>query len=139
MPARLPSQIARRDARRRLGVAQDVRELALSVEHIDRHDDQAELGPREPEIDHLDPILQKECDAITGLGSARSEQVREPIAAVFQITKGKRTPPSVPAHKLQGRPRGAGNQRKVKEGQEGHQRGFSQQTGDFEHDYSAVL
>ena len=93
-------QIARCDDRRRLGVAQDVRELALSVEHIDRHDDQAELGPREPEIDHLDPILQKECDAITGLGSARSEQVREPIAAVLQIPKSKRTPPSVPAFKL---------------------------------------
>ena len=82
-----PGQLARSHHRGGRGVPHDVGQLALSVEHVDRHDDQTELGSRQPKIDDLDPVLQKKREPISRLQTPRAQKVREPIAADLKVAK----------------------------------------------------
>jgi hypothetical protein len=66
-----------------------VTQLALAVEHVDRDDDQPELHPCDPQVDHLDPVREEERDAIAGLESARIEDLGQSIAALFKFAKRK--------------------------------------------------
>ena len=48
------------------GVAEDVRDFAPPIEHVDGHDDRAQLDDREPQIDDRDAVGQAERDAVAG-------------------------------------------------------------------------
>ena len=64
-----------------LGIAQDVRPLAIAVEDIDGDEDDAQFDAGQVEIDHLHAIGEIDAEAVAGFEPAAGEQVGESIAA----------------------------------------------------------
>src|ERR1035437_7558653 len=81
----------------RLRIARDVPDLAFLVEHVDRHDDHAELHAGDPEVDDLDSVDQVESEPVTAAQSARLEQLCEPVAPSVNLAECQRRRPAVAA------------------------------------------
>ena len=70
-----------------LGVAEDVRQLALAVQDIDRNEDHAQLEAGEIQIDHLEAVGQVNAEPVAGFQPALREQLRQAIAARVDIAE----------------------------------------------------
>ena len=76
-----------RDDRARFGIVDDVPDLALTIQDVDRDDDDAELQAREPEIDDLDPVGEQQRESVARLEPSRDERVRDGVAAAVEIAE----------------------------------------------------
>ena len=94
---------------------QDVAQLALAIQHVDRDENQAQFDCGDPEVDYFDAICQKERDAIAAVQSASLQRVRELIAPGFEITKCERRHPAIRLHLIERCAIGAPEQGKIKE------------------------
>src|ERR1019366_9724190 len=120
VPARQPRRERRylrrcRDDGHRLRIAHDVPDLALPVEHVDRHDDHPELHAGDPEIDDLDAVHEAECEAVAALHAAIAQQLRDPVAARFEVAERQRGRAAAGAIDLDRRAIAAAGQRAVVE------------------------
>ena len=77
------------DSRR--GIVEDVCDLAIAIEDVDRHENQTQLDRGQINIDHLDAVGQINAHAISRLEPARQEQVCQAIAARVEIAEGIRS------------------------------------------------
>ena len=82
-------QVSLRDQGARLGIGNDVVDLAPAIENIDGDEKDAELHAGQKEIDQLDPILQVNAEAIAFAKAALPQRVRHPVAAFFNLAEGE--------------------------------------------------
>jgi hypothetical protein len=78
----------RGNGERGFGVGEDVSDLAVLIEDVDRHENQTQLDASQVDIDHLDGVGQVDADAIPRFETAREEQLGRVIAARVEIAKG---------------------------------------------------
>ena len=78
------------DDRTRLGVAHDMAQLALAIQDVHRHEDHAEPGAREKEIEELDAVAEVRAEAIAPAQPARRELVRHAAGARVDVAEGER-------------------------------------------------
>ena len=102
--------LASRHQRHRLGIGEDVRDLAVAIENIDRHEDHAQLHASQEQVDHLDAIGQVDAQAVAVLEAAMRQQLRQAVAARIDVAEGVGG-----ALKLQRHDVAAADQRQVKE------------------------
>ena len=72
-----------------LGVGQDMRDLAVAIEDIDRHEDHAELHAGEIEIDHLDAVGQIDAQPVAWPEAAPAKRLRQAAAALVDFAEGE--------------------------------------------------
>ena len=65
--------------------------LALTVENVDRHHDDAESRAREKQVDELDAVREMNAQPVAAYEPARRELVRHPIRARVDVAEGERT------------------------------------------------
>ena len=68
------------DQRDRLSVPEDMRDLAVAIEDVDRNKDDAEFDAGEENIDHPDGVSEINAQTVAFRESARSQQLRQAIA-----------------------------------------------------------
>jgi len=99
----------------RRSVAENMRNLAIAIEDIDRHENQTQLDRRQVKIDHLDAISQVNTQPISRLQPTRQQQLRQPIAAPLEIAESVSI-----ALEFKRNIVAAANQRRVKQFEESH-------------------
>ena len=75
------------DKRTRYGIAQDVTGFALSVQNVDRNEDEADLRAGDEEIDVLRPVWQIHREPVACRQTASQELSRQPIASGVDLAK----------------------------------------------------
>ena len=111
VPGRAPSRHRTGGNQRlRFRVGHHVRDLTLLIQHVHRHDDDAELEARQEHVDELDAIVEIEAEAIARPQAAPAQDVRQPIAASIEIAEGEFTPGP-----LEGGVSGAQHERTIEE------------------------
>src|SRR5438477_7141868 len=71
----------------RLGVADDVLDLAAAIENVDRHEDHAELHAGDEDVDQLDAIREIDAKAVAFLKSAIAQCIRHAVAARLDLAE----------------------------------------------------
>jgi hypothetical protein len=99
-------QLGGSDHGRRIGVTQNVRQLARTKERVDGDNDQPELRRSEPEVDDFDAIAEEEGNAVTGPKPASLQQMGQLVAPAFEVPIRERHWRSTHAFAFEGRPRG---------------------------------
>lgn len=72
----------------RVGIREDVGDLAISIEDIYRDEDDAELDAGEVEIDHLDRVGEIDAEAVARMEAALGKQLCEAIATDVDVAEG---------------------------------------------------
>src|SRR5580704_15013653 len=75
------------DHSRRLGIAEDMRQLALAIEDVDGNEDHAQLEAGEIQVDHLEAIGEVNAQAIARFKLAPGQQLSQAIAAGVDIAE----------------------------------------------------
>ena len=71
-----------------LGVGEDMGQLALAIENIDRDEDHAQLDAGEIQVDHFEAVGEVDAKAVAGLQPALGEQLSQAIAARVDVAEG---------------------------------------------------
>ncbi len=108
------------DDRFRLGVRHDVPKLALTIENVDRHHDDAEPRAREKQVDEFDAVREMNAQPVAARQPARRELVRHPIRARVDVAEGERAERAVDIGVLDPDAIGAAAKRLVEELRERH-------------------
>ena len=74
-------QLGVRDDESRLRIVRDVGHLPVTVEDVDRHEDDAELHAGEVEVDRLDAVREVDAEPVAGGQSARRQYLGHAVAA----------------------------------------------------------
>ena len=97
-----PREVGRRHDGHGLRVADDVADLALAVEDVDRHEDHAELQARQEEVEELEPVGELDGEAVAGTKPARCEDARHPAARAPRSRRTSASRPARPAGRARG-------------------------------------
>ena len=87
-----PRCASRGDDQLRLGVADDMGDLALPIQDVDRDQDHAGLHAGEEQVDELDAVRQVHREPIARLEPALSQHGRDPRGAVRNLAKRQLLP-----------------------------------------------
>ena len=71
----------------RARITEDVSQLALAVEHVDGHDDDAEARGGEEEVEVFEAVGEVQREPIAARQPARRERRRHPVRALVEVGK----------------------------------------------------
>src|SRR5579863_4114744 len=80
-------EVGIRDHGHRIGVTQNMGDLAIAIENVDRDENHSELYARDVNVDHLDAIGEIDAQAVALLETALEKELREPIAASVDLAE----------------------------------------------------
>lgn len=78
-------QLGGRHAQRRRGIGHNVLHLAFPIQHVDRHENDAQAQARQEDVEELHSIGQLKHQAIAGLETARSQCRSHPVCPYVKI------------------------------------------------------